>query len=371
MPKRILFTNITPLPPEVTREVAIAMVHNHDEMIELNPLVIEHHPIKTPRDAPADEFLDCVWQELTDRIHYLPGGMVKGKVTYKACFHDLPTGLQTHIYAPTGLDIREKWSIGGSLPGETPEPRELGKDFPATGLYLREDCDMRCNRFLASFVRKNLDSAHKTLIDRILKKAQRIEQHRETASQFSYTSSTPSQPSHNFQPGSHMAQSRIPLSPTLDRQQHGPNLADHPAFRNHSYNNSWSSSQSQSVSSMASHMTQNGRQSYNGYPQDARSSQLPPTKHFVAELPGDYTHVAATPVNHRQSMISELTGSDHPNSNPSERGSRVSSEQHGYSHSYDPADYAGIDGSGAHNNDRDRRVSELPTGAEQQHYRKE
>ncbi|RMD43941.1 hypothetical protein DV735_g1219, partial [Chaetothyriales sp. CBS 134920] len=161
MPKRTLFTNITPLPPEVSREVAVAMLHNHDEMIELNPLVIEHHPIKTPRDAPADEFLDCVWQQLTDSIHYLPGGIVKGKVSYQACFHNLPRGLQTHIYAPMGLDIREKWSICGSLPGEPPEARELGVKVPASGLYLREDGEMRCSRFLTSFVHKNLNNAHK------------------------------------------------------------------------------------------------------------------------------------------------------------------------------------------------------------------
>lgn len=97
MPKRTLFTNVTPLPSNVTREVAVAMLHDHDEMIELNPMVIEHHPIRTPRDAPADEFLDCVWQELTDKVNYLPGGLVKGKVSYKACFHDLPAGLQTHM----------------------------------------------------------------------------------------------------------------------------------------------------------------------------------------------------------------------------------------------------------------------------------
>jgi len=78
----------------VTREVGVAMLHNHSEMIELNPLVVEHHSIKTPRDAPADEFLDCVWQELTDRVSYLPGGLMKGKVTYKACFHDMPNGCE-------------------------------------------------------------------------------------------------------------------------------------------------------------------------------------------------------------------------------------------------------------------------------------
>ncbi len=224
MPKRTLFTNITPLPPDVTREVAVAMLHDHDEMIELNPLVIEHHSIKTPRDAPADEFLDCVWQELTDKIHYLPAGMVKGKVSYKACFHDLPMGLQTHIYAPLGLDIREKWSVGGSLPGEPGEPRELGLDVPPQGLYLREDGDMRCYRFLTAFVRKNLDVAHRVLVERILKKAQRIEKHRETMSHQSYqtsnSSNTQSNPSTNtsssFQTGSHMAKSRIINSPLLN-----------------------------------------------------------------------------------------------------------------------------------------------------------
>ena len=346
-------------------------------MIELNPLVIEHHPIKTPRDAPADEFLDCVWQELTDKIHYLPGGIMKGKVSYKACFHDLPMGLQTHIYAPTGLHIREKWSIGGSLPGEPPQPRELGLDLPVSGLYLREDCDMRCNRFLASFVRKNLDAAHKTLVERILKKAQRIEKHRETASHLSYQSSAPSQNS-SFQPGSHMAQSRIPMSPTIDHRQQvhmlspqgdgRPNLADHPAFRNHSHNASWSSTQSQGMNGM-----QNGRQPNAGYPQPM-PGQIPPTKTFVAELPGDSMHLTP-PMDNRQSMVSELTGSDvddnrnsdyNRNSDPSE----VSSDRQGrYSHAYNPADYAGVDGRTGQMYDKSRRVSELPVGAQNQQYR--
>ena len=362
MPKRILFTNITPLPPAVTREVAVAMVHNHDEMIELNPLVIEHHPIKTPRDAPADEFLDCVWQELTDKVHYLPGGLMKGKVSYKACFHDIPMGLQTHIYAPTGLDIRETWKIGGSLPGEPPEPRELGLDLPASGLYLMEACDMRCNRLLASFVRKNLDASHKTLVERILKKAQRIEQHRETASHMSYSMKSPvsGQPQ-NFQAGSHMARSTIPMSPTLERQPrlpNEPNLADHPAFRNHSHNQSWSSSQNP-----------NGRQPFPGYAQNASGMHVPRAKQFIAELPGDSKHLAAASVDNRQSMISELTGSDgYANSRSSEQGSRVSSENQGRYSSYNPADYARIDGSLAPS-DRSHRVSELPTGAEQQRYR--
>ncbi|KIV78134.1 hypothetical protein PV11_09882 [Exophiala sideris] len=315
MPKRSLFTNITPLPPQVSREVAIAMLHNHDEMIELNPMVIEHHPIKTPRDAPADEFLDCVWQELTDKVHYLPGGMMKGKVTYRACFHDTPHGLQTHIYAPTGLDIREKWSIGGTLPGEPPEPRELGVDVPRQGLYLREDCDMRCNRMLSGFVRKNLDKAHKVLIERIMKKAERVEDFVKTSA----IPMTPASPTMSFQPGSVMANSQLLQTPMTARPPMSPQmlspqqdlgwqtLANHPAYR---------------VDDRR--MSSYGPPSYQQTTQPQRLSyyasihQSQGPKAFRAELEGSTYHTThLTPptqynssLDNRMSMVSELSSQD-------------------------------------------------------------
>lgn len=208
MGKKTVFTNITPLPPQVSREVAIAMLHNHDEMIELNPLVIEHHAIKTPRDAPADEFLDCAWHEMTDRIQYLPGGLVTGKVSYKGCFHDLPNGLQTHIYAPMGLDIREKWTVAGTLPGEPDEPQELGLNAPRRGLYLREDGEMKCNFLMTGFVRKNLNESHKVLVERILAKAERVQAHlHRVSAATSRDGLSPRMPI--FQPGSHMSNSSL------------------------------------------------------------------------------------------------------------------------------------------------------------------
>ena len=289
---------------------------NHDEMIELNPLVIEHHSIKPPRDAPADEFLDCAWQELTDRIHYLPGGMVKGKVSYKACFHDMPNGLQTHIYAPMGLDIREKWTVGGSLPGEPPEPRELGLDVPREGLYIREDGDMKCNRMLTSFVRKNLDNAHKVLVERILKKAERVE---ETIRSTGMTPITPGPPTPRFQAGSHMSHSRIldagslynkPLSPQMlsPQQDMGwQSLAQHPALRN--------DDKRMSTHTLPPYQAHAQQQRMSYY---APMSQPESPKQFVAELPGSTFHTGClapstrntSPLDHRMSMMSELSGSD-------------------------------------------------------------
>ncbi|KAK4197244.1 hypothetical protein QBC40DRAFT_207569 [Triangularia verruculosa] len=171
MSKRTVFTTVTPLPPNITREVVVDFLHDHEEMIDLNPLVKERHPIPPPPHASPDE-LNCQWFSLTDKISYLPGGLVTGDVTYTCAFHDLPDGVQTHCYAPAGLTIRDKWSVGGSLPGEVPQPGELGLNLPPIGLYIREDVNMKCNVFMAGFVKKTLKKSHAALVDRLKIKAE-------------------------------------------------------------------------------------------------------------------------------------------------------------------------------------------------------
>lgn len=170
MSKRTQFTTVTALPAGISRQTVLETLHSHVEMIDLNPLVTERHPCKPPSNASAEEF-HCVWYEITDKIHYLPGGLYSGAVKFNACFHDLTNGLQTHIFAPMGVNIRGRWTLGGSLPGEPIEPVELGVGMPKTGLWLREDVDLRCNVFLASFVKKQTKTAHKTLVDRLVEKA--------------------------------------------------------------------------------------------------------------------------------------------------------------------------------------------------------
>ncbi|KAK2032452.1 hypothetical protein LX32DRAFT_199842 [Colletotrichum zoysiae] len=169
MSRRSTFTTITPLPAGITREAVLAFLHNHLEMIDLNPLIKERHVVPAPAHAPPEEHA-CVWYSLTDEISYLPGGMITGDVSYTCCFHDLPTGLQTHCYAPMGLEIRDKWTVAGCLPGEPVEPVELGIGAPQTGLYIREDVDMRCSVFTSSFVKKTLKKSHGLLVDRIKSK---------------------------------------------------------------------------------------------------------------------------------------------------------------------------------------------------------
>lgn len=87
----------------------------------------------------------------------------------------MPWGLQTHIYAPAGVDLRNKWQICGNEPGEAPETRELGIDAPSEGLYLREDIQITCNMTMVSFVKKETKAASKVLVERLIKKAELLD----------------------------------------------------------------------------------------------------------------------------------------------------------------------------------------------------
>ncbi|CAL3964591.1 hypothetical protein PZA11_002427 [Diplocarpon coronariae] len=168
MPKTI-FTTITPLPAGVSRQTVLETLHDHLEMIDLNPSHTDRHSVSPPPEATPEEY-HCSWYQITDLVSYLPG--YKGKVSFRACFHDLAIGVQIHVYAPLGLDIKEKWTVGGSMPGEPVMPAEIGIGAPIYGLYLREDVEMRCNFLVTRFVRKALKDALATLVARLVVKAQ-------------------------------------------------------------------------------------------------------------------------------------------------------------------------------------------------------
>ena len=170
-----MMTHITPLPATISRETAVAFLHKHEEMISLNPLVIRHTRTSAPPNAAPDETEGMVWYEITDEIQYIPGTPLKGEVSYKAGFYDLPTGLQTHTFAPAGVDIQGKWTVGGNAPGEKREPIEIGIQKPSDGLYLREEVDLKCNILMSNFVKRNLKKSHATLVDNLVKKAQSMQ----------------------------------------------------------------------------------------------------------------------------------------------------------------------------------------------------
>ncbi|CAO2648495.1 Nn.00g077620.m01.CDS01 [Neocucurbitaria sp. VM-36] len=174
MPKTAVFTTITPLPTGITRKSVLDMYHDHLAMIDLNPLVVERFRCKPPSYAPTDEYY-MTWYTIKDKVSYLPGGLATGSVSYHACFHDSDEGLQTHVYAPLGLNIQAKWSVGGRLPGEPKPPAEPGLNTPRHGLYIREDVKMTCSSLLLGFVKKTFKDSHARLVEKLVERAHVLE----------------------------------------------------------------------------------------------------------------------------------------------------------------------------------------------------
>ena len=71
-----------------------------------------------------------------------------------------------------GLDIKEKWTVYGNLPYELVQPPELGIGAPMSGLYLREDIEIRCNFLITWFVKHRFKDSYTTLVARLLVKSQ-------------------------------------------------------------------------------------------------------------------------------------------------------------------------------------------------------
>ncbi|KAI2620694.1 hypothetical protein GGS26DRAFT_570604 [Hypomontagnella submonticulosa] len=178
--KKEVYTVITPIPTFIPRQLAIDILHSHGEVIKVNPLVLDYKQIEAPRDAAADEYYST-WYEINERIQYIPGmgRLGSGKISFNGCFHDLPWGLQTHIYAPMGVDLRNKYRIGGNQPGiEPPEQQEIGLaalGAPKDGLYLREDIEIRCNITMMGMVKAQMKTASKDMVERIMKKAELLD----------------------------------------------------------------------------------------------------------------------------------------------------------------------------------------------------
>lgn len=179
MSKRSFLQHITPLPPSISRQTALAQLHDHSSMISLNPLVLRHTPCDPPPAASPDEAAHATWYEITDKIAYLPFDLYTSELSYKACFYDLPNGLQTHVFAPAGVDIRAKWSVGGNMPGERREDRELGEEkegIPREGLYCREEVDLRCNVVMSGFIRRNMKKSHGEMAEKLVERARRMQE---------------------------------------------------------------------------------------------------------------------------------------------------------------------------------------------------
>ncbi|EGX89950.1 hypothetical protein CCM_08204 [Cordyceps militaris CM01] len=306
--KKDTYTVVTPIPGYIPRQLALDILQSHSEVIALNPLVLSHRPISAPRNAAADEYYST-WYEITQRVQFVPGmGRIgSGQITFNGCFHDMPWGLQTHIYAPLGVDLRNKYRVGGNQPGvEPPEQRELGMEslgIPSSGLYLRQEAEIKCNIAMMGFVKSELQKACKDMVDRIIKKAELLDSGALQAL-FENGKLKTVNPNDRSQLPDAAHRASTPLSPATSF------VSPRPGHISTFYNPNSSSPPLQSPP-----MPQSPQQFGQGY----HTPPAPPPKEYstVLELPGDYRHMSGGSIPSpqpspafQQSQRSSMTPSD-------------------------------------------------------------
>lgn len=336
MRKRTTYVNITPIPSFIPRQLAIDFLHSHGEIIELNPLVTGHEAIKAPRDAPADEFYST-WYEISQRIQYIPGigKMGSGAIKFRGVFHDLPFGLQTHTYAPANVDLRNKWQICGNQPGEPPEPKELGSGAPPEGLYIREDVEIKANVAMVGFVKKEMKAAAKTMVERLVKKAELLD-------------------SGALQ--GLMQNGMLKTVNPADRTYGSPRLSASQPSPTQAYQMPPSPLRSPSFA-------RNSHYTHPNQPQ-VPPQQLLGQNNVVMELPGDYYHPQSSPglLHPDDNRASTATDSSHhsPQPSPQLQDPRWSTVSHSTA-STRPSSYAPSEGMRSPGLDQKAFATELPT----------
>ena len=148
----------TLLPPTATFEAAVAVLHNHDAILRLDPEFVSYEAKPTPASSknPATKYYS-----VTDHMNALPAGLWDTTVKFEAEITDIPKGVEWIIHAPLGIYQVTFWTI-------EPDPESEGR------LYFVEDVSITCSRLLVGTVRgkctENQPGVHKKFVDLVLAK---------------------------------------------------------------------------------------------------------------------------------------------------------------------------------------------------------
>jgi len=173
----------TSLPASITKSQVLALLHNHDRMITLNPLVTNYQLL--PPSASVEFFKHesssttktqsngepILVYEVTDDMSVAATGnegegaggsggcwrggwakrFVPDSITYNSSMQDTEDGLVSITHAPMGVHSVTTWVV-----------REIGEG--GEGLVLEERGNISSNRLLMGFIKTTLQDSHEKLV---------------------------------------------------------------------------------------------------------------------------------------------------------------------------------------------------------------
>ena len=171
----------TPLPPNVSIEAGLQLLHDFDFVVRLSPDCRGCQPIPSPHSANGDGngiSDECIsYYEVEDDLPFIPKRLWSGGVKYQADFLPAPDGCDITVHAPGGFTSINRWRLlrgdePAGRPSELEHERDLEKvrsknlnhaDTTSSGWYVQIVSDAKVNRAFASFVKGFLRNSHQQL----------------------------------------------------------------------------------------------------------------------------------------------------------------------------------------------------------------
>ena len=175
------YASATPIPPSLSTDTAIEILHTFETVIKLSPDCRGCKQIPPPKngyDKQAHKGPDMEYYEVEDDLPFIPRRLWSGGVKYTAEFLPVEDGCDIIVHAPAGFTSTNHWRVlreTAPLNEETiPEDREmpplqlertgtrdhLHAEDQGAGSYVQIISDAKCPRTFAGFVKGFLKNSH-------------------------------------------------------------------------------------------------------------------------------------------------------------------------------------------------------------------
>lgn len=161
------------MPPNLSIENAISLLHDFETVIKMSPDCRGCKPTPPPKNGfskskGAANQKDMQFWEVEDDLPFIPKRLWSGGVKYRADFVPVADGCDITIYAPGGFTSTNHWRLVRDHILEDAEgglERVQSKDMlhastAGSGWYIQITSDAQCNVTYATFVKGFLKNTH-------------------------------------------------------------------------------------------------------------------------------------------------------------------------------------------------------------------
>ncbi|EME85305.1 uncharacterized protein MYCFIDRAFT_210196 [Pseudocercospora fijiensis CIRAD86] len=164
-------TSSTPLPPNISIDTGLELLHDFDFVVRLSPDCRGCRPIPPPQPKNLDpktlnnEPETVKYYEVEDDLPFIPKTLWSGSVKYRADFVPTQNGCAITVHAPGGFTSTNHWRLlrdNSSREGTRSKDSDHVGDSGA-GWYVQIVSDAKVEKMFAGFVKGFLKNSHRQL----------------------------------------------------------------------------------------------------------------------------------------------------------------------------------------------------------------